>query len=130
MGNELNFRVGDVVCHDAYGDGYILSIKTEGDHVPFRDFPISVKFSKKVYSFTLDGKEMPNEPHASLHHGTWEQVFGNLPDLKPRRKVKRWANLYVGDRILYCKKFISPEEALNNSDKTCVAVAVEIEVDE
>ena len=53
-------------------------------------------------------------------------MFGNLPDIKPKRKVKRWVNLYTsGEWELYDSK----EKARNflsiNPSKS-VAVAVEI----
>ena len=63
-----------------------------------------------------------------------EQVFGNLPDLKPRRKVKRWVNLYLAEKLSQAVKssrlYLTENEARANANIDAVAVAVEIEVDE
>ena len=124
MDNELDFRVGDVVCDIRYGTGKVKEIETG------RNWPVCVNFGKaRKRPYGLDGRYYDGE-RRSLYHGTWEQVFGNLPDIKPKRKVKRWVNLYTsGEWELYDSK----EKARNflsiNPSKS-VAVAVEIEVDE
>ena len=124
MDNEFDFRVGDVVCDSELGTGRVCKISHTTVHV---DFEGDTQWD---CDYTLDGKSHQSHPHRALYHGTWEQVFGNLPDIKPKRKVKRWVNLYTsGEWELYDSK----EKARNflsiNPSKS-VAVAVEIEVDE
>ena len=125
--NELDFRVGDVVCDIQYGTGKVDSIDN-------RPFLIKVYFHDKkiLASYTADGKYYSSEKHRILYHGTWEQVFGNLPDLRPKRKVKRWVNLYSSEQGIistppYSSVEIARKMAIANE---VVAVAVEIEVDE
>ena len=61
-------------------------------------------------------------------------MFGNLPDLKPRRKVKRWVNLYSSEHGIIATPPYSSVEIANKmaiaNEVVAVAVAVEIEVDE
>ena len=126
MDNELDFRVGDVVCDIKFGTGKV-------DSTDDRPFPIKVYFyDKKISaSYTADGKYYSSEKHRILYHGTWEQVFGNLPDLKPKRKVKRWVNLYCREnQIIAGYAYPRPEEARAVCDASLVAKAIEIEVDE
>ena len=125
MDNELDFSVGDVVCDIRYGTGVVEELEINSE------WPVYVDFGGDDPDVCrCDGKASNGDKHRALYHGTWEQVFGNLPDLKPKRKVKRWVNLYAnGEWELYDSK----EKARNflgiNPSKS-VAVAVEIEVDE
>ena len=127
MDNELDFRVGDVVCDIRFGTGKVDSIDN-------RPFLIKVYFHDKKISasYTADGKYYSSEKHRILYHGKWEQVFGNLPDLKPRRKVKRWVNLYQSGfgTVVAGSTHASEETARSKVNLDAVAVAVEIEVNE
>ena len=125
MNNELDFRVGDVVCDIRFGTGRVEEIETG------RNWPVCVDFGKKrKRPYGLDGRYYDGE-HRSLYHGTWEQVFGNLPDLNPKRKVKRWVNLYCREnQIVAGYAYPRPEEARAVCDASLVAKAIEIEVDE
>ena len=131
MDNELDFRVGDVVCDIRFGTGKIDEIETG------RNWPVCVNFGKaRKRPYGLDGRYYDGE-HRSLYHGTWEQVFGNLPDLKPRRKVKRWLNVKQ-----YNSSYGSPEVYgyLNESEDEArqaaspharhILIACPVEVDE
>ena len=124
MDNELDFRVGDVVCDYWYGTGKVQDIDySKFIYVLFDNGILCVYNSRGRMSSSL-------HPHRSLYHGTWEQVFGNLPNLKPKRKVKRWVNLYTnGEWELYDSKEKARDFLGINPSKP-VAVAVEIEVDE
>ena len=123
MDNELDFRVGDVVCDIRYGTGTIHTTLENG---------FNVAFGKDAWcSYCDDGREIDGEMHRALYHGTWEQVFGNLPDLKPKRKVKRWVNLYYREnQIIAGHAYPRPEEARAVCDASLVAKAIEVEVDE
>ena len=127
MNNELDFRVGDVVCDIRYGTGVVVGVKT-GDNC----WPVGVSFGEtesRLYKF--NGRYIDDDKYRSLYHGAWEQVFGNLPDLKPRRKVKRWVNLYCREnQIIAGHAYPRPEEARAVCDASLVAKAIEIEVDE
>ena len=111
-----------MVCDVRYGTGKVDALLDGG---------LSVVFDNDAYcSYCKDGREIDGELHASLYHGTWEQVFGKLPDLKPKRKVKRWANLYgSGEWKIFNDKDIAKDFAETTPFKV-IAVAVEIEVDE
>ena len=124
MDNELDFRVGDVVCDLRYGDGVI---KNHHD----LDYPILVAFSSGMEaSYTPEGRVHRRETFPTLRHGTYEQNFGNLPNLKPKRKVKRWVNRDTnGEWALYDSKE-KAQKFLGINPSKSVAVAVEIEVDE
>ena len=128
MDNELDFRVGDVVCDIQYGTGKVAEIRSRDP------FPFQVVFEEGRHArYQMDGRWSCLDNGRSLYHGTWEQVFGNLPDLKPKRKVKRWVNLYLGEQMsiksshLYSSLDSARKAAIANE---AVAVAVEIEVDE
>ena len=129
MDNELDFRVGDVVCDIRFGTGRIVDIDTGDDC-----WPVGVSFGEiRIRFYKFDGRYFDDDEYPSLYHGTWEQVFGNLPDIKPRRKVKRWVNLYLGEQMSI--KSSHPYSSLDSARKAAianeaVAVAVEIEVDE
>ena len=126
MDNELDFRVGDVVCDIRYGTGRIEEIEVDSE------WPVRVNFGGNGSEMYLaDGRESYIDKLRSLYHGTWGQVFGNLPDLKPRRKVKRWVNLYCREnQIIAGHAYPRPEEARAVCDASLVAKAIEIEVDE
>lgn len=127
MGNELDFRVGDVVCDFVHGTGKIDNINS------FDKYSIKVDYGIDVLiSYTIEGSRFnTNESKRFLYHGTWEEVFGNLPDLKPKRKVKRWVNLYCREnQIIAGHAYPRPEEAKAVCDASLIAKAVEIEVDE
>ena len=57
-------------------------------------------------------------------------MFGNLPDLKPKRKVERWANLYGSGEWKIFNDEITAKSFAETTPFRVVAVAVEIEVDE
>lgn len=122
MDNELDFRVGDVVCDCRLGTGKVCESPLGA---------VLVEFESDVKAcYTLDGKSHRSHQCRALYHGTWEQVFGNLPDIKPKRKVKRWVNLYTsGEWELYdSKEKARYFSGINPSNP--IAVAVEIEVNE
>ena len=123
MDNELDFRVGDVVCDAQKGTGKVANVSNRLIHAIFDDNGSCV--------YRIDGKRLDDDgKRMSLYHGTWEQVFGNLPNLKPKRKVKRWVNLYTnGEWELYDSKE-KAQKFLGINPSKSVAVAVEIEVDE
>ena len=128
MDNELDFRAGDVVCDIRYGTGKIDNVKFNGA------WPFYVNFDNgRTEMYLPDGRDSNLDKLRSLYHGTWEQVFGNLPDLKPKRKVKRWVNLYLsgmlGKGVESKKIYLTEEEAKENANIDAVAVAVEVEVD-
>ena len=126
--NEMDFRVGDVVCDIRFGTGRIVDIDTGDDC-----WPVGVSFGEiRIRFYKFDGRYFDDDVYPSLYHGTWEQVFGNLPDLKPKRKVKRWVNLYSHDQgIIATPPYSSAENARKMAiANEAVAVAVEIEVDE
>ena len=126
MNNEMDFRVGDVVCDIRFGTGRIVDIDTGDDC-----WPVGVSFGEiRIRFYKFDGRYFDDDEYPSLYHGTWEQVFGNLPDLKPKRKVKRWVNLYgSGEWKIFNDKDIAKDFAETTPFKV-IAVAVEIEVDE
>lgn len=129
MDNELDFRVGDVVCDIRHGTGKVVEIRSNDS------FPIRVDFGWAVRAgYQINGRWLDQDKLRSLYHGTWEQVFGNLPDLKPKRKVKRWVNLYLAEKLSQAVKssrlYLTENEARANANIDAVAVAVEIEVDE
>ena len=125
MDNELDFRVGDVVCDCRLGTGTVCEIASGAAWI---------EFGSGVYvRYTLDGKIGRSHQPRALYHGTWDQVFGNLPDLKPKRKVKRWVNLYPdcdNSGFQSGETFVTANEAKLSATSRAVAVAVEIEVDE
>ena len=129
MSDKMDFRVGDVVCDLIYGDGIIESIEEEGIS-PWR---VTVSFELFKVNYNKSGHASSMDKHPSLRHGTWEQNFGSLPNIKHVRKVKRWVNLYPD-----CDKsgfqsgdtFFTANEAKLSATSQAVAVAVEIEVDE
>ena len=126
MDNELDFRVGDVVCDIRFGTGVVVGVKTGDDC-----WPVGVSFGEiesRLYKF--DGRYIDDDKYRSLYHGTWEHVFGNLPDLKPRRKVKRWANLYDSGEFKMFNDKVTAKSFAETTPFKVVAVAVEIEVDE
>ena len=124
METELDFRVGDVVCDCELGTGMVCKISHTAIHVDFEGD------TQRDCNYTLDGKSHLSHRHRALYHGTWEQVFGNLPNLKPKRKVKRWVNLYTnGEWELYDSKE-KAQKFLGINPSKSVAVSVEIEVDE
>ena len=126
MDNELDFRVGDVVCDAQKGTGKVANVSNRLIHAIFDDNGSCV--------YRIDGKRLDDDgKRLSLYHGTWEQVFGNLPDIKPKRKVKRWVNLYHAlshDGFEARLSYTSAAYASSHADPGAVAVAVEIEVDE
>ena len=121
MDNELDFRVGDVVCDAQKGTGKVANVSNRLIHAIFDDNGSCV--------YRIDGKRLDDDgKRLSLYHGTWEQVFGNLPDLKPKRKVKQWFNLTDAG---YWLSYESEQDAKENAfGEIFIAVAVEIEVDE
>ena len=133
---DKDFRVGDIVCSFDLGTGIVTNKHTSG---PF--FSIEVKFHNFALKkdFNLDGtRKVGGEVYTklpSLMHGTWEQVFGQIQDVKPVRKIKKYVNLYekaVKDSYIFGDVYNSKEEALENATKHRynVAIAVEIEVEE
>ena len=125
MDNELDFRVGDVVCDIRYGTGRIEEIEVDSE------WPVRVNFGGNGSEMYLaDGRESYIDKLRSLYHGTWEQVFGNLPDLKPKRKVKRWVNLYGSGEFKIFNDEITAKSFAETTPFKVIAVAVEIEVDE
>lgn len=127
MDNELDFRVGDVVCDIRYGTGEVIGI----DCAP--KVPVRFNTIDKVVYYHNNGSCDCYQMFRSLYHGTWEQVFGNLPDLKPKRKVKRWVNLYPAlghDGLESRISYTSAAHASSHADHDAVAVAVEVDVDE
>lgn len=123
-----DFRVGDVVCDFRYGTGKVADINELG-----AVYPVSVDFNnidgRHLESYDEYGLGHIKDKTPSLRHGTWEQNFGNLPVIKPKRKVIRWVNLYNNDSCyfyMYTRKEIAEKSAQENA----IAVAVPIEVDE
>lgn len=119
MDNEFDFRIGDVVCvfSPKRIEGEIVEVGTCGAHV----------------------RQWGWFDYGLLRPGTWEQNFGNLPDLKPKRKVKKWINLFWDNCLGYHRVEYYPSEEraikdykrMNEADYlTFKAVSVEIEVDE
>ena len=122
MDNELDFRVGDVVCDIKFGNGKVFKIDRGFVYVIFK--------TGNEFIYESSGKVYRGHPHRALYHGTWEQVFGNLPDLKPKRKVKRWANLYDSGEFKIFNDEITAKSFAEIAPFKVVAVAVEVEVDE
>ena len=109
-----DFRVGDVVCDfDCKpSDGMIQHINGDTVWIEWRRGGM------------LDGWYNTN----NLRHGTWQQNFGNLPVIKPIRKVRLWFNLtFAGYWLSYETKADAQDGAVGES---FIAVAVPIEVDE
>lgn len=134
MDNELDFRVGDVVCDIQYGTGKVAEVRSRDP------FPFQVAFEGGKHArYQMDGRWSCLDKGRSLYHGTWEQVFGNLPVIRPKRKVKKWVNLFWDSCVGYHRVEYYPSEdravkdykRMNEADYlTFKAVAVEIEVDE
>lgn len=106
----------DIVCDYLLGTGIVNSI-TEHDGV-------FVIFEGRTGRYQVSPKQ--------LRHGTWEQNFGNLPVIKPKRKVNKWVNLYL-DGGGYSRFYMySSEEVAQKAawKQRAIAVAVPIEVDE
>ena len=120
MGDK-DFRVGDIVCCYTWGTGEVSKV-TESE-VTFEYQGGSVMFKPDgSYLHTL----IPDRPQ--LFHGTWEEVFGNVKDVKLIRKVKRWVNIYPDG--LY-DRFTSKAKAEENvSEYRVLAIAIEIEIEE
>ena len=113
------------MCDIRRGTGKVVEIGSNDS------FPIRVDFGWAVRAvYQIDGRWGGQDKLRSLYHGTWEQVFGNLPDLKPRRKVKRWANLYGSGEWKIFNDEITAKSFAETTPFKVVAVAVEIEVDE
>lgn len=119
-----DFRSGDVVCSLRYGTGKVFSINDSAN------YPVIVEFVDGVkIRFDVDGRENDTDMYPSLRHGTREQNFGNLPVIKPKRKVIRWVNLY-STFSCYFYMYTSKEIAEKSARENAIAVAVPIEVDE
>ena len=80
-----NFKVGDAVCNDAYGDGIVYAVDLHDKDLP--NYPIGVKFIKygAPQSFTREGwfNESTKNPRFVLHkiensNMTLDKIFGNL----------------------------------------------------
>jgi len=128
---EQDFRVGDVVCDYRYGTGKVIDVVADCGNCS-----VFVEFNKSNTSYSIEGRELNSDTIPPLRHGTWEQNFGNLPTIKPKRKVKRWFNLYRDNNECLDGKYVeyftkeSADILAERSEKKPFAVAVEIEVDE
>ena len=124
---DYDFRLDDVVCDPAPLRGTGKVFLTSDSY-----YPIGVKFDGgETVTYTRDGRSHISYNRRELYHGTLEQVFGNLPVIRPKRKVKRWVNLYCREnQIIAGHAYPRPEEAKAVCDASLIAKAVEIEVDE
>ena len=132
-----DFRVGDVVCDLRYGTGKVITVASEEEGY---DYGLSVLFSHGMGTWYLyDGRKEIKDKHPSLRHGKWEENFGNLPVIRPKRKVKKWVNLFWDSCVGYHRVEYYPSEdravkdykRMNEADYlTFKAVAIEIEEEE
>lgn len=89
MNTDKDFRVGDVVCDITKGTGIVDLIMDQGF------WRVEVTFNGDLgilESYSEGGFIETEDTNPALYHGTWEEVFGNLPTIKPKRKVKKWLN--------------------------------------
>ena len=132
---DYDFRPDDVVCDPAPLRGTGRVFLTSDSY-----YPIGVKFDGgETVTYTRDGRSYISYNRRELYHGTLEQVFGNLPVIRPKRKVKKFINLFWDNCLGYHRVEYYPSEdravkdykRMNEADYlTFKAVAVEIEVDE
>ena len=126
MNKDKDFRVGDVVCDLRFGTGRVGII--------CNDYALSIGVYFKeldVWSwYSPSGHIIGCYNIAQLYHGTLDEVFGTLPEIKPKRKVKKWVNLYqTGDNgSFYTYDYEELAKAV--ADDRAIAVAVPIEVEE
>lgn len=130
---DKDFRKGDIVCHNEYGNGCIKA-NNNLDHKC-----VDVEFTEGsgvVMSFFKDGREFVGSKRSSLHHGTWKQVFADVKDVTPVRVVKRWVNLFMFDNKVEsspCYETVDEsmlQSKVGSSLRRYVALAVPVEMNE
>lgn len=133
MGSD--FRVGDVVCDIRYGTGTVVNVRDLG----FWNVEVTFDIELGVFeAYSQRGFSDSMDKFPALRHGTWEEVFGNLPVIKPKRTKKLYLNVWLGDNDMpYCCLYDSKVGAISAKDKYMrearykfVKVAEEIEVEE
>lgn len=126
---DKDFRVGDVVCCSIYGNGVVVAIK------PKARYTHSVTFKDSTHRYTAQGcYYIASYVKPSLFHGTYEEVFGEVKDVKPKRNKTVYVNLYAVpgkcNHQTGGSPYDTPEEAKSMNMGNAVAVAVPVEVPE
>lgn len=128
---DKDFRAGDPVCTWRLGDGVVSDLKSESEV-----YSVRVEFlSGRVVHFTPEGLLYLGAARPSLFHGTFEQVFGQVKDVKPVRNVIKYLNIFRDYAGLARWIMFDTEIAAKGHADFClsnhyIAVAVPVEVDE
>lgn len=116
-------RVGDKVWHITRGKGKITNI------IFSERWPIEVKFKNGISIYTFEGKDLEKDINPSLF---WDEIEFDIPT-KPKRKVKRYINLYWEEKTKSIKYggylHLTKSTALNLGGEA-IKSGIEIEIDE